>query len=212
MATRAEGDGMHYCGDVELMLQDYLDGYLLESQREVLERHVARCPSCRRLLAGITRIDDKLEELGEVDVPGGLAGAILDRLPLDAYAPSPRRRILRYAAAPLAALFLFAVGFLLRGRYVMESVDRAREVEVAIAAPQAVTVAVVGDFNGWDPKRNRLVRSGHEGVWKARLKLPPGTYQYSFVIDGSRWTRDPGAKTGIPDGFGGENSVMVVDG
>ena len=33
---------MLFCEDVELMLQDYLDGYLLPSQREVLESQLDR--------------------------------------------------------------------------------------------------------------------------------------------------------------------------
>ena len=73
-------------------------------------------------------------------------------------------------------------------------------------------MTIVGDFNGWDPQRTRLVRSNHEGLWRARLKLPPGVYQYSFVLDGTTWVGDPQAKTVLADGFGGKNSVIIVDG
>jgi len=51
---------MLICEDVELMLQDYLDGYLLPSQREVLESHVRGCEQCRELLAGLTRLAPEL--------------------------------------------------------------------------------------------------------------------------------------------------------
>ena len=86
-----------------------------------------------------------------------------------------------------------------------------RAVNFICNAPQAQSVSLVGDFNGWDPQRTRMIRLDHEGRWTARLKLPPGVHQYSFVIDGSTWVPDPGAKTTLADGFGGRNSVIIVD-
>jgi len=32
------------------------------------------------------------------------------------------------------------------------------------------------------------------------------------VLDGKTWVSDPGAKTRLADGFGGQNSVIIVDG
>jgi anti-sigma factor RsiW len=204
--------GMVVCQDVELMLQDYLDGNLLPSQKEVLERHLRACGPCRELLQGVMRLDEGLERVGEVEVPGGLTASIIRALPPPAPPPSGLRRAFTLAAAPLAALAVLGLGFLLRERHSLQDRRGERRVEIVYAAPQAASVAIAGDFNGWDPARTRMVRSGHAGVWRARLTLPPGVYQYSFVIDGSTWVRDPQAKTATDDGFGGENSVMVVDG
>jgi len=203
---------MLFCQDVEVMLQDYLDGYLLASQRELLEAHVARCGPCRALLASMARMDARLERLEQVEAPPHLSGAILGALP-PAYAPAPLRRVLAWGAAPVLALLLAGFGFLLRGRQPAPvALVSEREVDVVFVAPQAMSVAVVGDFNGWDPQRTRMARAEQPGVWRARLRLAPGTYQYSFVIDGSTWTLDPRAGTALADGFGGANSVMVVDG
>lgn len=203
---------MLFCEDVELMLQDYLDGYLLSSQREVLEAHVQRCERCRELIGGLHRMDDRMESLCEVEAPARLATAILAALPADLHRPSPVRRALTWGAAPALVLLALAVGGLLQGRWSLRGAVAEREVEVALSAPQASTVAVVGDFNNWNPQRTRLVRASHEGLWLARLSLPPGVYQYSFVIDGTTWVRDPQSKTVLADGFGGENSVIIVDG
>jgi len=203
---------MLFCEDVELMLQDYLDGYLLPSQREVLESHVQRCGRCRSLIGGLHRMDDRMEGLNDVEAPPRLARSILEALPPDLHGPSQLRRGLTWGAAPALALLLLAVGGLVHGRFSLRSAVAEREVEVALAAPQATSVAVVGDFNNWNPQRTRLVRSSHEGRWSARLRLPPGVYQYSFVIDGTTWVRDPQSKTVLSDGFGGENSVIIVDG
>jgi anti-sigma factor RsiW len=203
---------MLYCEDVELMLQDYLNGYLLPSQRDLLEAHVRRCDPCRELVAGLSRLDSRLDGIDEVEVPAGLSASILAALPPQAYGPSPWRRAFTWGAVPALALLLLVVGFLARGRFQIQDRLAAREVEVTLSAPQAVSVAVVGDFNNWDPQRTRLVRSNHQGVWRARLKLAPGVYQYSFVLDGSAWVSDPLAKTLLSDGFGGTNSVIIVDG
>ena len=203
---------MLYCEDVELMLQDYLNGYLLPSQREVLDSHIRGCGRCRELVGGLTRLDRRLDGLGEVEVPAGLSRAIIDALPAHVYGPSPLRRALSWGAVPVLALLLVAGGFLVKGRFQMRGRLAERVVEVVLAAPQAAAVTIVGDFNGWDPQRTQLVRSSHEGLWRARLKLAPGVYQYSFVLDGSDWVSDPLAKTALSDGFGGKNSVIIVDG
>jgi anti-sigma factor RsiW len=203
---------MLYCEDVELMIQDYLDGYLLASQREVLEAHVRGCAQCQALVGGLTRLDRQLDAVGEVDVPAGLSRAILKALPAHAYGPSPLRRALTWGATPLLAMLLVAAGFLAQGRFQLRGRVAEREVEVVLAAPQAASVTIAGDFNGWNPQRTRLVRSNHEGLWRARLKLAPGVYQYSFVLDGTTWVGDPLAKTMLADGFGGKNSVIIVDG
>lgn len=200
------------CRDVELMVQDYLDGYLLPSQREVLEAHLPGCPSCTTLLAELRRIDAGIGEIDQVEAPEGLARSILDALPPAAYAPSPWRRAAAWAGGPMLAALLLVAGFLARDRYLLESAVAAREVEVVLVAPTAVSAAVVGDFNGWDPKRNPMARSGHGGEWRARLRLPPGVHQYSFVVDGTNWVADPTASNLLEDGFGGQNSVLIVGG
>lgn len=202
---------MLYCEDVELMLQDYLDGYLLSSQREVLEAHIRGCRNCGALLGSLTSLQGRLEEFGDVDVPAGLSQSILGALPARAYGPSPLQRWLVAGVAPVFAVLLVAAGFLFTGRFGLHNQIAERAVDLFVSAPEAVSVAVVGDFNGWDPRRTRMIRSNHEGRWTARLKLPPGVYQYSFVIDGSTWVPDPGAKTTLADGFGGRNSVIIID-
>lgn len=203
---------MLFCEDVELMIQDYLDGYLLPSQREILEAHVRGCARCGTLVGGLTRLDRRLDTLDDVEVPEGLSRSIIAALPAQVYGPSPLRRAVTWGAAPVLAVLLVVGGFLLDGRLKVRTRFAERVVEVALTAPQAASVTIAGDFNGWDPERTRLVRSNHEGLWRARLKLPPGTYQYSFVLDGTTWVGDPEAKTVLADGFGGKNSVIIVDG
>ncbi|MDP2381471.1 MAG: isoamylase early set domain-containing protein [Nitrospirota bacterium] len=56
--------------------------------------------------------------------------------------------------------------------------------------PSATVVTLVGDFNRWDMKVRPLKRDAG-GLWKVRVQLEPGTYQYKFVVDGVRWEEDP---------------------
>ena len=68
------------------------------------------------------------------------------------------------------------------------------------------SVAVAGDFNGWQPASTPLIR--RDGVWSTVLALPPSTYEYMFVVDGERWETDPLATGTRDDGFGGTNAVL----
>lgn len=81
-------------------------------------------------------------------------------------------------------------------------------VEFALVEPGARAVSVVGEFNGWDPNKQPMTREG--GVWKARVALPPGVYEYQFVVDGHLWVPDPAAAASADDGFGRVNSVVHV--
>lgn len=69
-------------------------------------------------------------------------------------------------------------------------------------------VVLTGDFNGWAPDRYPM-RRDPDGVWRTRLHLKPGEYEYRLRVDGE-WRDDPQAARRVPNPFGSENSVMVV--
>jgi hypothetical protein len=76
----------------------------------------------------------------------------------------------------------------------------------------ARTVALVGDFNAWDPGATRLSPVGDQGRWEATVPLAPGRHVYAFVVDGVEWRVDPLAPQ-VPDaGFGPANALIVDDG
>lgn len=75
---------------------------------------------------------------------------------------------------------------------------------------EASAVSVCGDFNGWSTTSNPLSRD-EDGLWKCQINsLEPGRYEYKFVIDHERWVEDPGNGLRSSDGYGGLNSVLVV--
>lgn len=208
---RDEGKrAMIECRDAELLLQEHLDGSLLSGQREVLEGHLRSCPSCRVLLDDMRRLDARMEEVPEVEMPAGLDESFVGNLPI--YREHPWRKSAIYPGLLAAAALLIAALYLPGTPFRPASSDTYKVVEIVFSAPGSSSVAVVGDFNDWDSDRDVMVRQGSNGVWKARLELPPGVYEYGFVIDGRDWLSDPNADQYLADGFGGRNALLIVEG
>jgi len=69
-------------------------------------------------------------------------------------------------------------------------------------------VFVAGSFNNWNPTSTPMTQIGG-GRWIADLRIPPGRYEYQFVIDG-RWIHDRHATALADNPFGGINSVIDV--
>lgn len=88
----------------------------------------------------------------------------------------------------------------------------ARPVPVAVAVElaNAKTVAVVGDFNGWDPAATPMQRVGANGPWSATVFAKPGRHTYAFLVDGTTLVADPRAPKARSADFGGDASVMMV--
>lgn len=73
----------------------------------------------------------------------------------------------------------------------------------------AEQVYVCGDFNQWHPTSLRLIGNPESGLWEKRISLPPGRYEYKFLVDGI-WMNDPDARENAPNPYGSSNSVLEV--
>jgi beta-lactamase regulating signal transducer with metallopeptidase domain len=73
--------------------------------------------------------------------------------------------------------------------------------------PGARIVAVAGTFNNWNQSQYLFERTGNE--WICRINLPPGKYQYKFIVDGN-WLVDPNNPIVVEDERGLENSQLIV--
>ena len=80
-----------------------------------------------------------------------------------------------------------------------------------IAAPDANSVCIVGDFNDWNIYANPMKRL-KKGDFTITLDLKPGNeYQFRYLIDGSTWENDWNADKYVKSPFGdSDNSVIVV--
>jgi hypothetical protein len=121
------------------------------------------------------------------------------------------------AAAAFAAVIVGATLVVSRGHAGAAQHDTAagnattaEVVRFVIAAPSARNVALVGDFNGWNPSATPLTRDPAGNVWMVTVPLTAGTYQYAFVVDGHAWLADPAGTISLEDEFGAPSSLLTV--
>jgi 1,4-alpha-glucan branching enzyme len=81
-------------------------------------------------------------------------------------------------------------------------------VKFQFKSSHAATVALVGDFNGWNTTTHQMKR-GRGNSWTLEVDLPPGRYQYKFVVDGREWWNDPESPK-APNIWGTVNSYVDV--
>ena len=127
-------------------------------------------------------------------------------MPICAYAPSAN------GAQDYAALAVEVESAALPDRAISELDDLPREVVVRFRDPGATDVRIAGDFNGWVPDkgvRSLIESEGQTRVWTKILQLPPGTYQYRYVVDGE-WREDPDNPEVVATSYGGRSSILVV--
>ena len=75
--------------------------------------------------------------------------------------------------------------------------------------PAARDVRIAGDFSDWKPLSSQPVKGGEEGVWKVKLSLNPGRYQYKYIVDG-QWIIDPNNSDVETNEAGVSNSALRV--
>jgi 1,4-alpha-glucan branching enzyme len=78
----------------------------------------------------------------------------------------------------------------------------------SITAPDAMTVALVGDFTHWQQKPIRLQKDAR-GIWHTTVELEPGPHRYRFLVDG-QWRDDPECTLQVSNPYGGRDSVRQV--
>jgi len=72
----------------------------------------------------------------------------------------------------------------------------------------AQTAAVCGEWNGWSADIG-VMRRDAEGRFSLTVDLDAGrTYRFRYLLDGERWDNDWAADAYVPNGFGGDDSVV----
>ncbi|MGQ9644934.1 MAG: glycogen-binding domain-containing protein [Thermodesulfobacteriota bacterium] len=119
--------------------------------------------------------------------------------------------------APVAAVLFVAI--LLSGLlfirqqkvpYLQSSEERLIPVVFRLNLSGAQSVSVVGSFNAWKPQGYEMQPDRKSGWWTLTVSLPDGRYEYMFLVDGQKMIQDPEALIHQEDGFGNQNSVLVL--
>jgi len=75
-------------------------------------------------------------------------------------------------------------------------------------APEATSVALVGEFNNWDITKGIPMKKDKD-VFKAIVELEAGReYQFRYLVDGGNWINDTQADNYVATPFGVENCVV----
>ena len=170
-----------------------------------VQKHLAGCPACSSRLAALRLVLDGGSL--SVEPPAGLAQEVLAR-----HAPRRNRLmypVLRWAAIAAAAAVVVIVAAQVLSHQPAGQAQSSANVTVRLTldAPAAAAVAVVGDWNDWNPTAHPMKR--RDGKWEIVLELQRGrSYQYQFLVNGDTWIPDPNGLIKVENGFGGMNSLL----
>lgn len=99
------------CTDLREHLPDLVEGTTPLAHREAIERHLATCEACRRLVADLRRIAQTAGTLDRLPLPPGSWSRLAARLKEEpGFGGTDRRRRLPSAWLAVAALLVAAVG------------------------------------------------------------------------------------------------------
>jgi hypothetical protein len=127
---------------------------------------------------------------------------------LGAVASIPRRHA--WAAGVAASVVAVAALSMLRTKSAIPD-SGPIAVQFVLVAPDAQSVAVVGDFNNWGLNDTALVAENHNGVWSVSAPVKAGVHRYAFLVNGKQYVADPTAPRSSGDDFGMPSSALVVE-
>ncbi len=84
----------------------------------------------------------------------------------------------------------------------------SRAVEIIFYAPQAKEVFLAGEFNHWDTRSLPMAKE-KGGIWKQKIELTPGHYEYKIFVDGA-WFEDIKGSEVVSNPFGTHNFVLDI--
>ena len=213
------------CKEVKKLLNPYIDQVLdVESTRQV-EEHLKSCPSCNKEYQSSKVIITSLNSLSTQPAPADFTQSIMakilqkeiqiqtswmDRIKKQVSIPQLSFRLVG-AAAAAALIVFFAFTFIFNKPNTSLICSAEVQFSLKVSDGKAHTVAIAGDFNGWNPQANILEDPEGDGIWTGTLKLEPGRYEYMFVLDGEKWFPDPNALRYVKDGFGNKNAILEVN-
>lgn len=222
--------------DTDTAWQRYLDREMDPPEEAAFLAHLSEAEHAE--LQATDAALSALEQLPQLAVPAGLVNRVMAKIPpprpsalarLRAW--MERRPLLgwEFAGAALTASVLFAVLSPLSPQVAGTALSTARSslgsplsqaahapagesnaLRFSLYAPQAGSVTLIGDFNGWGSTTELRLEPTDNGTWSVVVPLPSGRYQYAFLVDGQRWVTDPRAEQQVSDDFGRQNAVVTI--
>lgn len=115
--------------------------------------------------------------------------------------------------------FLYDVPYKKQGRLV-EAIHtapvglRLKAVSFALPDPERKfsSAVVIGSFNKWQSHGFEMSYNEEKESWVLEHELPPGDYEYVFLVDGDAPMPDPRAAFYVQDSFGNKNALLQVGG
>jgi anti-sigma factor RsiW len=208
------------------LIHKVLDGDAEEEEQNILFRGIEADASLKEEYTGLMNAVRSLRESERREAPFSFTAEVMKKLPERSLSMPGRpraflfgSRVLRWnMASMLAMAVVVLVTVVTVSRVNRESTgitasrgqeETAISVHLTLHAPLAQRVAVAGDFNNWKTDAQEMNKT--DGNWNIDLKLKPGVYSYSFVVDGKAWVPDPGAEFYEDDGYGSRNSVLRIN-
>jgi hypothetical protein len=206
------------------LIHKILDGEAKEEEQNILFQGMEADTGLKEEYAGLMKTVRSLRESERREVPFSFTAEVMKKLPEQTPGMLNRlreflfgSRVLRWnMASMLAMAVIVLVTAVTVSRMHHETIvpiiassgqdETAISVHLTFHSPQAQRVAVAGDFNKWKTDVHEMKKT--DGNWSIDLKLKPGIYSYSFVVDGKSWVPDPGAEFYEDDGYGSRNSIL----
>ena len=91
---------------------------------------------------------------------------------------------------------------------------KGKTIRVTFELPAEIaedSIAVVGDFNDWNPDMHPMALNPKKGVWSKSISFKPGgSHEFRYFNDGIEWRNDEEADRYVPNPYFCENSVLEV--
>ncbi|MBA7498616.1 hypothetical protein ES704_01353 [subsurface metagenome] len=223
------------CQKIKKLLNSYIDQVLDVDTAQQVDKHLKSCPTCNKEYQSLKEIITSLNSLLAQPAPTDFTQSIMakisreeiqiqsswmDRIKKRISIPSlsfPRKWESMFffrlvgAAAAAALIVFFAFTFVFNTPDTSPICSAEVQFSLKVNDGKAHTVAIAGDFNGWNPQANLLEDLEGDGIWTGTLKLEPGRYEYMFVLDEEKWFPDPNALRYVKDGFGNKNAILEIN-
>jgi len=213
------------CNKIIKLLNLYIDQALDAEYTQTVEEHLKSCPSCREEYLKLKQVVSALTSISPQPAPADFTQNLMTKISQEeiqiqtSWVSHLKKRIsfpqisFRLAGLTAAATLIvfFAFTFIFNTPVTSPICSAEVQFSLRINDNKSHTVAIAGDFNGWNPQTNVLEDPEGDGIWTGTLNLEPGKYEYMFVMDGEEWFPDPNALRYVKDGFGNKNAILEIN-